>query len=278
MDTMKIFPLLIMLPLTLSFHPNNIIPNKNFIRKINSNLQLNDVVTSGRLPIWLTNSLNKFKKLVLTTSVATTTLMPNKISPKTGLFNTPSEAEMIDYRTRDGYNGDSTYKTASASTVVGTSFVRDAVKRVGPSVVRVDCEREIPQFLAMFNDQYKENDIVKVGGSGIITSADGYILTNAHVTENARKVSISLSNGRVYKCRVISSDELTDLALLKADVGNDVLHPAPLGDSSRLNSGDWVIAVGNPVGLDFTVTLGIISNPRRSAYEVGAPHMKGFFL
>jgi S1-C subfamily serine protease len=56
------------------------------------------------------------------------------------------------------------------------------------------------------------------------------------------------------------------------------LKPAPLGDSSALQSGDWVIAVGCPVGLDFTVTLGIVSNPKRSSVEVGAPHLKGSYI
>eukprot|EP00607_Mallomonas_marina_P007488 CAMPEP_0182416490 /NCGR_PEP_ID=MMETSP1167-20130531/798_1 /TAXON_ID=2988 /ORGANISM="Mallomonas Sp, Strain CCMP3275" /LENGTH=367 /DNA_ID=CAMNT_0024589293 /DNA_START=388 /DNA_END=1491 /DNA_ORIENTATION=+ len=168
--------------------------------------------------------------------------------------------------------------TSTQISSLGTSFVRDAVRIVGPSVVRVDCEREISGLFSMFTENHREGDTVKVGGSGIVVSSEGFILTNSHVVENAKKLSISLSNGRAYRCRVIAFDELTDLALLKADIGPESLQAAPLGDSTELSSGDWVLAVGNPVGLDWTVTLGIVSNPRRSAFEVGAPHMKGYFI
>ena len=112
-------------------------------------------------------------------------------------------------------------------------------------------------------------------------SADGFILTNAHVVEGAKKTTISLSNGRSFKASVLAFDELTDLAVLKADVSAadaKFLTLAPLGDSARLQSGDWVIAVGCPVGLDFTVTLGIVSSPTRSAMEVGATHLKGSYI
>eukprot|EP01038_Epipyxis_sp_PR26KG_P005685 gene5685-7847_t len=168
----------------------------------------------------------------------------------------------------------------SHSTHSGTSFVRNAVRTVGPSVVRIDCERDVSQLLSLFSpDQNKEGDLIKVSGTGIIASTDGYILTNAHVIEQARKVTITLSNGRSYKAEVVSYDEFTDLAVIKADLGsNGPLVKAPIGDSSLLQSGDWVIAVGCPVGLDFTVTLGVVSSPKRSAAEVGAPHLKGSYI
>jgi S1-C subfamily serine protease len=130
----------------------------------------------------------------------------------------------------------------------------------------------------MFTDQYREGDVVRVAGSGIVVTKDGFILTNAHVVEKSKKVTVTLSNGRVYKAKLISMDTLQDLAVLKADVGAEQLKPAPFGDSSKLQSGEWVIAVGCPVGLDFTATLGIVSNPKRSAIEVGAPHMKCMFI
>ncbi len=157
---------------------------------------------------------------------------------------------------------------------LGSSFVRDSVKVVGPSVVRVDCEREIPQMMGLFTDL----DTVKVSGSGFVVADDGYMLTNAHVVEGSKRITVSLSNGRTYKAELVAFDELTDLALLKAATGKDRLPVAPMGNSASLSSGDWVIAVGCPVGLDFTVTLGIVSNPKRSAFEVGAPHMKGAFI
>ena len=155
-----------------------------------------------------------------------------------------------------------------SSKSTGSSFVRDAVRAVGPSVARIDCEKEIPPMLALFNENFKEGDLIKISGSGIVVSTDGYLLTNAHVVDGSKRIIITLSNGRAYKASLVSSDELSDLAVLKADVGADSLQKAPIGDSSALVSGDWVIAVGCPVGLDFTVTLGVVSNPKRSAAEV----------
>eukprot|EP01041_Mallomonas_annulata_P003696 gene3696-7355_t len=224
---------------------------------------------------WRRPRLAGLRKTLASSSLLLCSMMPTKVRAVTDLAEPmDQEMELIDFR-RERMSADTSPRSQSPSTI-GTSFVRDAVRRVGSSVVRVDCEREVSPFF-LFPD-VKDMDTVKVGASGIIISADGYILTNAHVVENAKKVTISLSTGRVYKCNVISSDELTDLALIKANIGNDLLTPSPLGDSSSLHSGDWVVAVGNPVGLDFTVTLGIISNPHRSATEVGAPHLKGYFI
>jgi S1-C subfamily serine protease len=162
----------------------------------------------------------------------------------------------------------------------GSQFVRNAVRTVGQSVVRIDCEREITGVMSLFSDKFREGDFVKVSGTGIIVSSDGYIITNAHVVENAAKLTITLSNGRSFKAKVIALDEFTDLAVIKTDVdpSNCKLVKAPLGDSSALQAGDWVIAVGCPVGLDFTVTLGVVSSPKRSASEVGALHMKGNYI
>jgi len=159
-----------------------------------------------------------------------------------------------------------------------SNFVREAVKVVGPSVVRVDCEREVSPFMSMFSDQYRDGDTIKVSGSGIVVTHDGYLLTNSHVIQGARSLTVTLSSGRTFKAVVVAFDELTDLAVLKADVGLSSLPTAPMGDSSKLASGDWVIAVGCPVGLDFTVTLGIVSSPKRSAFEVGAVNLKGTYI
>ena len=157
----------------------------------------------------------------------------------------------------------------------------------------------------------REGSVVKISGSGVVVAKDGFILTNAHVVDRSKKITITLSSGRVYKANLVAVDELTDLAVIKAEVSADELIPAPMGNSQSLQSGDWVIAVGCPAGLDFTVTLGeflllpylacvilgtifihfhhfshfwkcectgIVSNPKRSAFEVGAPHMKGSYI
>jgi serine protease Do len=95
-------------------------------------------------------------------------------------------------------------------------------------------------------------------GSGVILSADGYILTNNHVVEGADQVTVTLEKEREYTARVVGHDPKTDLAVLKIDT-KESLPVAPLGDSDVLRVGDWVMAIGNPFGLDHTVTAGIVS-------------------
>ena len=101
-------------------------------------------------------------------------------------------------------------------------------------------------------------------GSGFVVSGDGYVLTNAHVVENASKVTVRLLDRREFTARVVGTDPATDVAVLKIDATG--LTPAPLGDSDASRVGEWVLAVGNPLGenLTFTVTQGIISAKGRA--------------
>jgi Do/DeqQ family serine protease len=99
-------------------------------------------------------------------------------------------------------------------------------------------------------------------GSGVIVTSDGYILTNNHVIDNAADVRVELTDGRAFKAKVVGSDEPSDLALLKIDAAN--LTALPLGDSDAVKVGDVVLAVGNPLGIGQTVTMGIISAKGRS--------------
>lgn len=185
-------------------------------------------------------------------------------------------------RLQPAYQPAPNYRSPRSSEIPQSSqFVRTAVKTVGPSVIRIDCEREISPFMAMFNENYKEGDTMKVSGTGVAITADGYAMTNAHVVENARKMSVQLSNGRSFKAKLVASDEFTDLAVIKVDFGQEkgtAFPVAVLGDSDAMVAGDWVIAVGCPVGLDFTVTVGVVSSPKRSATEVGVPHLRGSYI
>lgn len=95
-------------------------------------------------------------------------------------------------------------------------------------------------------------------GSGFIISKDGYILTNTHVIANAAEIKVSLSDEKVYEAEVIGRDPKTDIALIKIKADGD-LPTVSLGDSEQLEVGDWVLAIGNPFGLDQTVTAGIVS-------------------
>src|SRR5436309_9523245 len=94
-------------------------------------------------------------------------------------------------------------------------------------------------------------------GSGVIVSADGYIITNNHVVADAVDVLVLLGDRRQFKGRVVATDPKTDVAVVKIEARG--LSPAPWGDSSRLAVGDFVLAIGNPLGLNQTVTFGIVS-------------------
>jgi len=97
-------------------------------------------------------------------------------------------------------------------------------------------------------------------GSGFIISADGYILTNNHVVAQADKIKVKLSTGKEYDAEIKGTDKDTDLALIKIETKTkDKLPVAQLGDSDKLEVGEWVAAIGNPFGLEHTVTAGIVS-------------------
>lgn len=101
-------------------------------------------------------------------------------------------------------------------------------------------------------------------GSGVIISSDGYIVTNNHVVNGADELTVTLNDNREFSARIIGTDPSTDLALIKVN-GKD-LPTLPIGDSDKLKVGEWVIAVGNPYGLNNTVTAGIVSAKARSLY------------
>ncbi|MET3132981.1 serine protease Do [Oxalobacteraceae bacterium GrIS 1.11] len=104
-------------------------------------------------------------------------------------------------------------------------------------------------------------------GSGFIISADGYILTNAHVVDSADEVTVKLSNRREYKAKVIGADARTDVALIKIKAGG--LPVAPIGDPGRLEVGEWVAAIGAPFGFENSVTAGIVSAKSRALPDGG---------
>ncbi|MFC1855742.1 DegQ family serine endoprotease [Thermodesulfobacteriota bacterium] len=116
-------------------------------------------------------------------------------------------------------------------------------------------------FDKFFGDkEYKQKSL----GSGLIIDKEGHILTNAHVVARAEEVRVTLPDGNDYEAKVIGSDEKTDIALIKIDNGDKGFPFATLGDSDKLDIGEWVIAIGNPFGLGATVTAGIVSAKGRT--------------
>ena len=104
-------------------------------------------------------------------------------------------------------------------------------------------------------------------GSGVIISADGYIVTNNHVVEGADELTVTLNDNKEYSARIIGTDKTTDLALIKIDGKN--LPAITIADSEKIKVGEWVLAVGNPFNLTNTVTAGIVSAKGRSLYQNG---------
>jgi Do/DeqQ family serine protease len=155
------------------------------------------------------------------------------------------------------------------------------VQKVGPAVVRIDSSRTVkaqipdefndPFFQRFFGSQMpqQQNRVERGTGSGFIISADGRILTNAHVVDGADTVTVTLKDGRTFKGKVLGKDELTDVAVVKIQADN--LPLVAIGNSDQLQPGEWAIAIGNPLGLDNTVTTGIISATGRSSNQIGAP-------
>ena len=170
------------------------------------------------------------------------------------------------------------------NTYSNKSFITKAVERTGSSVVTIDTQRyvkkrQFPRNSELFIDPYFErffgldlpNDnqprIEQNQGSGFIF-ADGLVMTNAHVVNGSDKVIVGLTNGKKLKAKLIGQDFFTDLAVLKIE-GKGPWKKAKLGDSTKIKVGDWAIAVGNPFGLENTVTLGIISNLKRNVTQLG---------
>lgn len=131
--------------------------------------------------------------------------------------------------------------------------VVQAVQKVGPATVKIETTREVVVDQFFFQVLQKRQGI----GSGVIYRPDGYILTNNHVVEGAEEILVQLADGRTIPGRVIGGDPLTDLAVVKVEADN--LPVASFADSNELRVGQGVIAIGNPLGQDNTVTVGVVS-------------------
>jgi serine protease Do len=163
----------------------------------------------------------------------------------------------------------------------------DLVKRHGPAVVNVSVEgtrraaagegempeipglQDFPQFREFFRGLPRgrgaprgEGPVMRGQGSGFIVSNDGYIITNAHVVENADYVNVRLTDRREYKAKVVGADKQTDIAVLKIEAKN--LPAVTLGRSAQANVGEWVVAIGSPFGFENSVSAGIVSAKARS--------------
>jgi S1-C subfamily serine protease len=142
------------------------------------------------------------------------------------------------------------------------NVIVQAVDKVGPAVVRIDTVKRMVNPLGGVLGAGPAIQRQQGQGSGFITRSDGVVLTNAHVVEGSSEVRVTLPDGRSFGGKVLGGDPLTDVAVVKVVASR--LPVAPLGDSSKVRPGEWAIAIGNPLGLDNTVTAGIISAIQRT--------------
>jgi serine protease Do len=146
--------------------------------------------------------------------------------------------------------------------VVSIQAERDAKQRV-QRAPRRNAPPGLDEFFQQFDPRQQP---AEASGSGFIVSKDGYILTNNHVVENFDRLNVTLTDHRTFKAKVVGRDPTTDVAVIKID-GKD-LPTATLGNDESARVGEWVLAIGNPLGLDFTVTAGIVSAKGRGQAEL----------
>ncbi|MCC5600098.1 HhoA/HhoB/HtrA family serine endopeptidase [Nostoc favosum] len=169
------------------------------------------------------------------------------------------------------------------------NFIATAVQKVGPAVVRINATRKVanpisdalknPLLRRFFGEDEQpipQERIERGTGSGFILSEDGELLTNAHVVADTDTVQVTLKDGRSLEGKVVGVDSVTDVAVVK--IKADHLPTVKLGNSQNLIPGQWAIAIGNPLGLDNTVTIGIISATDRTSTQVGVPDKRVSFI
>lgn len=177
--------------------------------------------------------------------------------------------------------------TSSTSLIpVNQNFIAAAVEQVGPAVVRIDSSRTVTtrlpeifgrRFFGESGDPNSPSTRVEEGtGSGFVIDADGLILTNAHVVDGADQVTVTLKDGREFSGEVLGTDPVTDVAVVRIEANG--LPTVKVGDSEQIRPGEWAIAIGNPLGLDNTVTAGIISATGRSSADVRVPDKRVDFI
>ncbi|MEH2422412.1 MAG: HhoA/HhoB/HtrA family serine endopeptidase [Nostoc sp.] len=160
------------------------------------------------------------------------------------------------------------------------NFIVKVVQQVGTAVVRIDSSRTItsrvpdefndPLLRRFFGDATPQprQRVERGSGSGFIINSSGQIVTNSHVVDGADRVTVTLKDGRTFDGKVLGEDPVTDVATIKIDANN--LPTLSVGNSDALQPGEAVIAIGNPLGLNNTVTSGIISATGRSGSDIGA--------
>jgi Do/DeqQ family serine protease len=174
-------------------------------------------------------------------------------------YQPPSQSRQLVLTTLDA-------PARAVGNVSGAEAIVEASARIEPAVVNIDTFMR-PRRATQLEDFFTPREAMRGSGSGVIISPDGYIVTNHHVVRGADEIVVSLPDGRRFLGKTVGADEQSDIAVIKVNATS--LPTAELGDSDKLRVGEWVIAVGNPLGLGSTVTVGVVSalNRRRLLVE-----------
>ncbi|NJL90672.1 MAG: PDZ domain-containing protein [Coleofasciculaceae cyanobacterium SM2_1_6] len=254
------------------------------------NIQLKSDYNSENLPRNFTPSpLRSMQKSVTYVSLillgAGITLGTGYLTSRTYSLPSPTTAGVVSGSPNRSVNTSPSQPSAVPN---GLNFIADVASQVSPAVVKINSSRTVAsqggdsfgdprlrQFFGLPNPD-SGSRVERGSGSGFIVNANGRILTNAHVVDGADKVVVTLNDGRSFEGRVLGSDSVTDLAVVQVDTTN--LPTVVMGDSDQLQPGEWAIAIGNPLGLDHTVTKGIISAIGRSSSDIGEGNKRIDFI
>src|SRR5919202_606876 len=153
--------------------------------------------------------------------------------------------------------------TKASASEEGALTARDIYKRDAPGVAFIKAQ-VVQRTSSPFDFGFPQEQRGEATGSGFVIDKDGTILTNAHVVNNATKITVKFANKKSATAQVLGKDESTDLAVLKVHPDGLALHPLPLGSSRSVQVGDPTIAIGNPFGLERTLTTGVVSAVQRT--------------
>ncbi len=223
---------------------------------------------------------------VLLSGLALTVSLMGNIGPRP--LNWQETAQLL-----PNHTGQSTFQLADRSTPGdrrlfsnSANLIADVAEDIAPSVVNIDVQREGKTMaVSPFTDEFlqrffgfqpmpfrqipQQAPVIRGNGSGVIINADGYVLTNNHVVQGADDIVVTTNDGKKYKAQVVGRDPFSDIAVVKMENAHN-LKAAVLGSSKNLRPGEWVIAVGSPLGFDHTVTLGIVSALSRQVPDINA--------
>ena len=171
--------------------------------------------------------------------------------------------------------------------IFGPETIADIVEHEGDAVVNIDIVKKVRvgspfeefggfgfEFAPEFREFFRERVVPQKGaGSGFIVDKKGLILTNEHVVRGADEIKVALRDGKKFTGKVVGQDPDLDIAIVKIDTKGVDLPTLPLGDSSKIRPGEWVIAIGNPYGFANTVTAGIVSATGRSLEDLGKKNL-----